>query len=413
MLISGNMIIEPKIPGDSVLPVSSETAPTSGQEAGVLPDRSDSPPDNVRAHIPVNARGLALSILATVAFVFALQWARLFFIPLILSILISYTLAPVVTWLEKRKVPRLVGASLILLTILCGTFVAANSLRTEVQSILVHLPESVHQLSIEIINTQDGQPSTMQQMQAAATEIEQASNQAANIAPGTGKKLQTVIIARPTFQIQDWLWAGSMGAAGTLGQMAMVGFLTFFLLMSGDRFKRKLVKISGPSLSSKKVTVHILDAIDKSIQGYMFMQLVTNLALALLLWIALRWIGLENAGAWAAAAGCLRIIPYIGSVVIAVATGLSAYAQFGSMGKMFLVSGTSMLLAGLVGIFLTTWMTGRIAKMNSAAVFVSLLFWGWLWGIWGLLLGVPIIVMVRVVAEHVDGMQSIAELLGE
>jgi predicted PurR-regulated permease PerM len=73
----------------------------------------------------------------------------------------------------------------------------------------------------------------------------------------------------------------------------------------------------------------------------------------------------------------------------------------------------SLAIATLVGTFITTMMTGRIAKMNPAAVFIGLLFWGWLWGVWGLLLGVPIIVVLKVIAQHIEGLQSLAELLGE
>lgn len=364
-------------------------------------------------HIPVNARGVALAILATVAFVFALQWAQNFFIPLVFSILISYTLTPVVGWLERIKIPRIIGTTIVLVTLLCGAAAVANSLRTEFQSILVRLPDAAHQISQAITKTQDGQPGTMQQMQAAATEIEKAANQATGVRPGSRQVPVPVVVASPGFKIQGWLWAGSMGAAGFIGQATMVVFLVFFLLLSGDNFKRKLVKITGPSLSSKKITVHILDDINKSIQSYMFMLLVTNILLALLLWGAFRWIGLENAGAWAVAAGCLHIIPYFGPLLIAVATGLTAFMQFGSLSKMFLVSGASLAIAMLVGTVIATWMTGRIAKMNAAAVFIGLLFWGWLWGIWGLLLGIPIIVMVRVVTERVEGMQAVAELLGE
>jgi predicted PurR-regulated permease PerM len=345
--------------------------------------------------------------------VFALQWAQNFFIPLVFSILASYTLTPVVVWLERIKIPRIVATSLVLITLLCGAAAVADSLRTEFQSILVRLPDAAHQISRAIAKAQDGQPGTMQQMQTAANEIEKAANQA------TGGRLVSrpasvpVATARPAFKVQDWLWAGSMNAAGFIGQVTMVIFLVFFLLLSGDSFKRKLVKITGPSLSSKKITVHILDDINKSIQSYMFMLLVTNMLLALLLWFVFRWLGLENAGAWAVAAGCLHIIPYFGPLIIAVATGLTAFMQFGSLSKMFLVSGSSLAVAMLVGTFITTWMTGRIAKMNAAAVFIGLLFWGWLWGFWGLLLGIPIIVMVRVVSEHVAGMQSVAELLSE
>ena len=100
-------------------------------------------------------------------------------------------------------------------------------------------------------------------------------------------------------------------------------------------------------------------------------------------------------------------------MLITIATGLVAFLQFESLEMVLLVTGTSMAIATLVGTFVTTWMTGRIACMNPTAVFISLLFWGWLWGVWGLLLGVPIIVMVKVVAERVQGMEVVAELLGE
>jgi predicted PurR-regulated permease PerM len=193
----------------------------------------------------------------------------------------------------------------------------------------------------------------------------------------------------------------------------MVVFLVFFLLLAGDTFKRKLVKLTGPSLTQKKVTVHILEDINTSIQNYMFMLLVTNVLLALLMWAALRAIGLENAGAWAIFAGVAHIMPYFGPLLITSVTGLVAFLQFESLRMVILVAGASLALATLVGMVVTTWMTGKIAKMNPAAVFVSLLFWGWLWGMWGLLLGVPVVVVIKVVAERVEGMEVIAELLGE
>ncbi len=373
-------------------------------------NKSSAPPT---IHIPVNARGLALTILATVAFVFALQTAQRFFIPLVFGIIISYTLNPVVVWLERIKIPRVFGTSLVLITILCGAGVVGNSLRTEFNSILVSLPDAARQISQAITKTQDNQPSTMQQMQAIANEIEKAANQSSSVRPSSRQTPTTVIVATPPFKIQDWLLAGSVSAASVVGQITVLIFLIFFLLLSGNSFKRKLVKITGPSLSSKKVTVHILDDINKSIQNYMFMLLVTNLLLALLLWVVFRWLGLENAGAWAVAAGCLHIIPYFGPVIITLALGATSFMQFGSLSQTLLVTGATLVVTVLVGTFITTWMTGRIAKMNVAALFIGLLFWGWLWGIWGLLLGVPIIVMVRVVSEHIDGMQSVAELLSE
>jgi len=145
----------------------------------------------------------------------------------------------------------------------------------------------------------------------------------------------------------------------------------------------------------------------------MFMLLVTNIILALLMWVALRAIGLNNAGAWAIFAGVAHVMPYFGPLLITAATGLVAFMQFESVRMVILVAGASMAIATLVGMVVTTWMTGKIAKMNPAAVFVSLLFWGWLWGMWGLLLGVPVVVILKTVAERVEGMEFVAELLGE
>jgi predicted PurR-regulated permease PerM len=143
------------------------------------------------------------------------------------------------------------------------------------------------------------------------------------------------------------------------------------------------------------------------------MLLSTNVLVALLAWMAFRWIGLDNAGAWAVAAGLMHLVPYLGPGLVAIATGMVAWIQFDSFVMAFLVAGVWLAIAVTVGTFVTTWMTGRIARMNSAAVFISLLFWGWLWGIWGMLLSVPIIVIVKVVSEHVEPLRPVAELLGE
>ncbi|MFA9218260.1 MAG: AI-2E family transporter [Sphingomonadaceae bacterium] len=368
------------------------------------------PGSTLRVPLHVNARGLALAVLATVAFVFALREARDFLVPLLLGILISYTLNPLVYWLERRRIWRPIGATLITVAILGGAVVTLDRVQGEFQSIVEELPTASHKLARLLGNAFEHGPSTLQQIQAAATEIEQATagdgNRRSRSKPATAE-------ARPGIKVSELLWAGSRGVMGFLSQAVMVIFLVFFLLLSGDTFKRKLVKLTGPSLTRKKITVHLLEDINTSIQNYMFMLLVTNGLLALLMWGALRWIGLENAGAWAIVAGLLHIMPYFGPLLIMVATGVVALLQFESLQMMLLVMGASLGIATVVGTFVTTWMTGRIARMNAAAVFVSLLFWGWLWGVWGLLLGVPVIVIVKVVAERIEGMEVVAELLGE
>lgn len=368
---------------------------------------------DLRLPVLVHARGLSLGIIATVAFVFGLQLAQKFFVPLLLGIFIAYTLNPIVLWLERHRVIRPVGATIVTAAILVLMALTMQRVQGEFFNIVDELPALTHKVTKLLTSGTDGSPSTIQQVQAAAAELEQA---AANVGTDARKVLQKRApppVGSSSFKVMDWVLAGSMGLATFLSQATMVVFLVFFLLLAGDTFKRKLVKLTGPSLTRKKVTVHILEDINTSIQNYMFMLLVTNTLLALLMWAALKAIGLENAGAWAIFAGLVHIMPYFGPLLITTATGLVAFLQFESLRMVILVAGASLGIATLVGMVVTTWMTGKIAKMNPAAVFVSLLFWGWLWGMWGLLLGVPVVVVLKVVAERVEGMEVVAELLGE
>lgn len=364
---------------------------------------------------PFNAGGLALTTLATIAFVFTLQWAHSFFIPLIFGILVAYTLSPVVTWLE-RGMPRIAGVTIVMLGLLASTAVVAISVYNEVQTIVDELPLATYKLASAIRRTNDGKLGPLERLHSITDALKTAASSATDT--GIGAKDAKAAAAQapakpPAFNLNDWLWAGALGVMAFIGQSTMILFLVFFSLLSGDTFKRKLVKLTGPSLSNKKITVHILDDINTSIQKYMFMLLIMNASLALITWIALHWFGLNNAGAWAVAAGLLHVIPYFGPLVAAVAMGFAAFLQFESFSMMFLVMGAFLIISTIVGMVITTWMTGRIAKMNETAVFIALLFGGWLWGIWGMLLCVPIIVVIKVVSERVEGMQPIAELLGE
>lgn len=363
--------------------------------------------------VPVSGRDLALAILATVAVVFALEWAQSFFVSLLLGILFAYTLNRVVAWLELIRIPRLLGTSIVMIGVVCAIVLGTYSLRGQVQTILDRLPDAVSKMSAGIAKLRRGETSTMQKVQTAAGEIAKATTQAAGLDPENKQRLTRVVIDPPGSEFGNFLWDNSMPALGLIGQGIMVLFLTFFLLLSGDTYRRKLVRITGPSLSDKKITVRMLDEINESIQRYLFMLLVTNVLVGLATWIALRWIGLESAGAWAVAAGLLHIIPYFGPAVTAAFIGVAAFMQFEIMSTALLVAGISLLIATIVGYFVTTWMTGRFAKMNTAAVFISLLFWGWLWGIWGLLLSIPITVIVKVVTQHVEQLQPVAELLSE
>jgi predicted PurR-regulated permease PerM len=359
----------------------------------------------------IRIKSRSLLILATVAVVFLLDWAQVFFIPLILGIFIAYILNPLVVWLEKIKFPRVVGSSMVVLALMACVGFGGISLSRQVDSILTQLPIVANKLTA-LITTNKGEPlSNIQKMQIAASQVEKAAN-SNDTSLQKGGPMQ-VVIKEQKFKLSDFIWRGSLGFAGAVGQFITIIFLAYFLLISGDTFKRKLVRLTGPNLSNKKITVNMLQAINQSIQRYMLMLLVTTAMIILSMWVALRMIGLENAGAWAVASGLIQLVPYFGPIATAVAIGLAAFVQFNSISMTLAAVGVSLLIAAIVGEFITTWMTGRIAKMNSPSVFVSLMFFTWLWGFWGMLLGIPIIVIVKVVSGHVEYLQPIAEILGE
>jgi predicted PurR-regulated permease PerM len=363
--------------------------------------------------IQVHARGVALTVLAVLASLYALSWAQAFVVPLLLGIIFAYTLNPLVAWLEALRLPRSVATIAVMAGVIVALGLGTYSLRGQVQTIIEQVPEAAIKFTAGLSRLQMSKGGNIQKVQSAATEVEKAANQAAG-APGAPRQPAThVIVDQPTFKLGSFLWQSSIGALGAISEAVMVAFLVFFLLLGGDTFKRKIVRLTGPSLAKRKITVQILDDINGSLQKYMFMLLTTNLLVALLCWIAFSWLGLENAGAWAAVAGLLHLVPYLGPGVTAAATGMAMFMQTESFAAAFLVAGASLAIATIVGTFVTTWMVGRIAHMNSAAVFISLLFWGWLWGIWGLLLAIPIIVIVKVVSQHVEQLHPLAELLGE
>jgi predicted PurR-regulated permease PerM len=365
------------------------------------------------AHAPVRTANLPMVVVATLATVFGLSWAQAFLVPVLLGIVIAYTLNPLVSWLEVIRIPRVIGAIVVMASVLGAGALGTYALHGQMQAVIEQLPDAAAKLTSNFARLRIGESGDLQKIQSAASAVEKATTQAAGGAAAPHRPATHVIVDAPEFKLSSLLWKSSMGVIGVVVQVLTVLFLIFFMLLGGDTFRRKLVRLTGPSLSKRKIAVHILDDINGSIQKYMLMLVSINVIVALLSWAVFRWIGLENAGAWGVLAGVLHVVPYLGPGITAAATGMAAFLQFDSLPLALLAAGGSLTIATIVGTFVTTWLTGRIAKMNAAAVFISLLFWGWLWGVWGMLLSVPIIVIVKVVSQHLRGLQPVAELLGD
>jgi predicted PurR-regulated permease PerM len=378
--------------------------PPAAAASSYPPPPYPQPPQPILAErVRVDVRGMLLLILTILAVLFALRSAKEFIIPLVVSIILAYALDPLVSCLQKHRMPRPIGATLVMLGLVAALGSGALALRGQAEDIVNQLPEIALKISKTVGAIHDDD-SMIDKLQRVATVIEKSSQES---------NVRRIVVDRPATRVSDLMLAGSVGLMTFLGQSVMVLFLAFFLLLSGDTFRRKFIKLAGNTLSEKKISVHMLDEINKSIQRYMAMMLVTNLGLAFVTWIAFRLIGLENAGTWAVVAGALHLVPYFGPVIVAVCTGVAAFMQFGTWGPALLTAAASLAVATLIGTLVTTWMTGRIAKMNVVAVFISLLLFTWIWGVWGTLLSIPITVITKVISDHVEALAPLAEFLGE
>jgi predicted PurR-regulated permease PerM len=252
-------------------------------------------------------------------------------------------------------------------------------------------------------------------MQRAASEIEKAAHAAAtpsNAAPPPPRSSARSPSDAPAFNVWDYMVMGTASAVAGIGQLVVVVALVYFLLIAGDSFRRSLMRISGDTLSKKKITLQILEEINSQIQRYLLVQLATSALLGAVVWLAFVWVGLENALFWACVGGVLHLIPYAGPTAFVSLVGLVAYAQFDSLQPVVLVLGSVLAIVAVIGLLLVPWLTQRVGGLNAVTVFVALLVWGWLWGIWGLLLGIPIVMAINAVCERVEDLQPISEFLG-
>ena len=385
-----------------------------GVETTLLdPRKADDEATTTTVAAPVGIRSLSLTVIAIVAAVFALQYAKQFFIPLVISVLVSYALDPIVSWFAKRGVPRSLAAAVVLLSLVGTVGAAAYSLRGEAATIVQQLPEAAQRLRTAIQKDRRANGGgTIEQVQKAASELSQAANEASAATPPP-RGVQRVQIEEPAVKVSDYLWWSSAGILAFAGQTVSVLFLVYFMLMSGDLFKRKLVQVTGPTLTKKKITVQILDEISGQIERFLFVQAFTSILVGVASWIAFRWVGLEQAGVWAILAGVFNSIPYFGPVVVTGGIALVAFLQFGTIGMAAFVAAIALAITSLEGFLLTPWLTSRASSMNAVAIFVGLLFWSWIWGVWGTLLAVPMLMVLKAVCDRIEDLKPVGELLGD
>jgi predicted PurR-regulated permease PerM len=350
---------------------------------------------------------LSMRVVAGVALVAGLWLGKVVLIPIVLSVLISYALEPLVARLQSWHLPRVLGVPVVLTILLASGAAVTYGLRGEAAAFIERLPSGVHVVATAIQRATRGRPGAVTRVQQAADELESAANAA------TGRKrdgVTQVWIDEPTLKWSNWLWQGWQGALEFGAQSFVVLCLVYYLLMAGDLYKRKIVRMV-PTLSDRKVTVGILDEINRQIERFLVARVLISVIVGAAVWLSFRLLGVEEAGIWGVISAVLYAIPIVGPTVVVVGAAIAAFVQFRSLEMTAVVAGVSVAIGAIEGNVLTPWLMSRAGDMNAGAVFVSLMFWGWIWGVWGLLLAVPITAAVKATCERIPEFQNVAELL--
>ena len=353
---------------------------------------------------------VVICILLTLAF---MRWAEAFIIPLMVGILLSYTFDPAVATLERWRIQRAVGALFVLGIFSAGCGALVYVLSDDAATLTELVPQAASKMR-SLIHSERGKQSQkpLANLQKAATELEKVAAEATG-APLPAKRAVAPAKSAEPGAVQQWLVTQLSYVAKVLVQLGTALLIAFFLLAAGDAFRRKLARVAGPTLARRRIAITMLNDIDTRIQRYMATVALTNALIALCTWAALAMLGVQHALFWGVMAGLLHIIPYVGTAMAATAVGLVALVQFDDPWEVAAAVGSVLVIATVIGLIFATWVQSRACNVNNVVIIAGLLFFGWLWGGWGLILAVPILTSLKTIADGIAEWKSLAEFLAE
>lgn len=351
--------------------------------------------ENFRLRKRRDVRSIALNGLFLLAIFYTIYFMRSLLLPIILAVLLSYLLRPIVRAFVRIHLPAPFASALILLAVLAVIGSGISYLAAPAAGWLAKAPYSFHQVQAKLLPL--SQP--MEKVAQASGEIEKLAT------PGPGAVKQTVEVQR--HPITDLL---IVRTPEFIAGAALLMILLYFLLAYDGVFLGKLIKLT-PSLSDKKRAVVIATEIEGQISRYLFTVTMINLSLGAAVALAVGVLGLRNPLMWGAMVATLNFIPYLGALTGIVCLTLGAVLSFDSFSYALLFPGTYLVLAALEGNFVTPWIMGRSLTLNPVIILLSLTFWGWMWGIVGVILAVPILAAFKIFCTHVEPMQPVAEFL--
>lgn len=381
------------------------------------------------SRLPDRPRSSAAStLLASLALAAALWWGQRFLIPVTTGVLLALLLVPVVAWgqrlLRSRAAATLAALSLVL-ALLAGAGVAFGG---QLLRVAERVPEMMSLAAWRIVAAEPGRNSLLLRVRAALQELDRAAERLGEPQPppprpraartpraGSAPPASEAEAAAPfTEGAAEALRSTAITGSGVLlrlaGELAIVLFVAFFLLSGGAALSRRFLDLWSHSEARERAAAALREC-TRQVRLYAAVLLVTNTAIGLIVWAVFAWAGLPDAGGWGVAAAVLHVVPYLGMALLTGLGAAEAFLAHGTLASAFGVASFVVVVSTLVGTLVTASLQGRAARMSPAAVFIGLVLWGALWGVWGLFLGPVLIVVVKVVAEHSRSARPLARLM--
>ncbi|HLT14941.1 MAG TPA: AI-2E family transporter [Marinobacter sp.] len=391
--------------------MDSQEANSGNQPAGKSMERGGASRRNV---IPrVDVRSAALVVLTFVAAMYFISWAQAVLVPLVVAILVSYALDPLVSGLERFRVPRTLGAALVLI-ILVGTIAAASiPLQRETMAILEKAPIAIEQFRRSEARSAPDEEGVMEKAQNVAKQIEESADDEEEAEAPDQPDVMRVKVVDEKFNIWRYLIQGSSTIVVLVSQFFSALLLVFFMLVAGGLYKRKIVRLSGPSFNRMRKAARIMNEFHNQVRRFLFVMLLGALFVGFFTWLAFFLLGMEQAVFWGVVAGVASVAPYLGPFLVMVGSGVAAFIQFGTMDMALIVSIASLVITSIQGNLLLPLLTSRVSSLNEVVIFLGLLVWGWLWGPVGLIIATPLLMIVKTLCDHIENLRPIGELLGK
>jgi predicted PurR-regulated permease PerM len=343
---------------------------------------------------------LLLGAILAVLGIAALQFASSLLVPVVLALLLTLLLGPLVRWMSGYGVAEPVAAGIIVfgtITVIAAAMVVLSAPATDW---LRRAPTTMRRVedklrTIEPVNA----------IEATAISVAHLTGGSVGSADSTAPQIQVATPGGGPLERFGWTTARVVGGVLT------VLFLTYFLLASGSMFRRKIAYLF-PSGSHRSRIKRALAEIEGQMSRYLLFNTVISAGFGLATWALLATIGVPNAVLWGTLAGVLNFIPYIGAFVTVVLIGIVTLASFDGTREMLFACGGFLLLDLLKGNLVAPMVLGRRMPLNTVAVLLSFLFWGWVWGVVGAILAVPLTVMIQVICSHSERCRGVAIVLG-